>query len=984
MAYFARLRLAARVWAKAQRLVDLDSAGQVGHTQKEACEKVCCKKGGLYLVIPRGTCESSGGQPVADNECKGSLVCCAEAGGGISIATRGECDGGGGAPAAEEQCQSPATADSCTETTGALSGGSGVVTGHLSSAAGNNENKEECSIPYGFSGLAEGPEQSFEVLVPPGSRLVTTTTFQGFFAVLNVKAGCAAANPDECYGSSMGGGLSQPEIDLAAFDFSKASSIGMVTKAPGDSQSGSSSNGPAGRSAPRAPAAPVAMRVVVDSMSSDETVPEPIGLWEVKWSVVDGAPPNDTAEGATVLSDGVALHNESTALASDQYQSSGCPGVDDGAGQGTSDVFYKLTPAADGIYAIEAKLHRDEMWGDGFLAVLRPDGTCLGAKKANFRSSRGLFELDGGETYSIVFDPGMPAPTEVVFEVLAELHTGPAHARCSTANAIEALPFEAEADLSGGFNYFKGGSKCSYWLPDGAGKDTRRLVYTYTPEAEEDIEITLTALEDGFRPQVLVSESCVELPGRLPCADAFGLRDGQSSASIVVQMLAGVPYTIVVGSGEASGGRFRLELTPGTPNAPDTCAAAMQIPALDVEVSLHPRNLGDRFQGDGTAGADDHACGFEGQTAGEGERDAVFRFTAPADGFYVAELTSWGAGHVYVPAGACAEGLVDCRSQSTRDGKDKHRAYFSLTKDESATIIVDGWSDDDLHRDAQIVVRQETLPGNDSCDTATAISLPFEERSLLAFGGNAISLDTGSGCDVDSAGQDRAYVFDPEGSPTSLVAGLLHSDFDWSLYALDGCSDGANTACLAAASSGKGKRGHIRVDDVTTPLTFVVDEQTVPAPYGPGSYVLAVQSIATPPPYDTCEAAHVISEVPYEHMGNTVSAAVDYALADDGTSPCTSWKPLGGGPDVVHRLDITQELKDKYFQITFRLQPTFDGKLFTLINGCLPVADHCKGSTFATVSMRITDYPVGDQIFVVVAGTAEEEEGLYLLTVTGQ
>jgi hypothetical protein len=629
-------------------------------------------------------------------------------------------------------------------------------------------------------------------------------------------------------------------------------------------------------------------------------------------------------------------------------------------------------------------LYNEGLWGSGFMAVYQPDGACIEARKADSQGSRGLYDLTGGQTYAIVFDPGMPSSFPVAFRVLADPYTGPTHIDCARGAVIDTLPFEHEADLTGGFDYFNLHYQCWNWLTDTLVAGSYRQTYTYTPAADQHVELTLTALDDGFYPQVLVSDACADKPGELTCVDAFGLGEGESAAAIVMHMSAGTTYTLVVNGGDESAGRFRLALAPGTPDAPDTCERALAIPGLDQEVQLYPRTLTDVFQGEGSAGADDFACGIPGQTTGQGERDAVFLFTAPAEGYYVAELTSFGADRIYAMTGACAEGLVDCRSQLTQDGSSTRRAYFMADADEVVTLVADGWTDDMMSHVAKLVVKQATLPGNHSCDTATPITLPFHETSLLAFAGDTIQLAGGAGCDADSAGQDRTYVFDPEGTPTNLVAGILEMDFDWSLYTLSGCADGENATCLAGKEGPYWYEGHVRVDGATAPVTFVVDERTVSAPYGPGSYLMAVQEVTTPPLYDTCESAHVVPALPYEHIGHTITGATDYTLAQDGSSSCTSWGQLGGGPDVVHRLEVTQALKDAHYQVRFELNPTFEGKLFKLVNACLPVADHCAGTTYSSVGVVLEEHAVGDVIYVVVAGSGPGEEGMYQLKVYGQ
>ncbi|MBP7127143.1 hypothetical protein KBD49_12335 [Myxococcota bacterium] len=988
-------------------------ANQPGHTVTQSPHEncaVCCLDG--FRVRPWTECANP-----ASDESQCEKVCC-EILGSKHVVTRAECSDEFETTTPIDQCFNPKLS-TCAQPGEVFTGNSAVIQGPFPTPT-STETAEGCPdtwYPDKWPDKTNGPDGVLPVQAPAGSRVVAAAFAKGKRVSTQIKPPCGQSG---CYSSSWGNKRPEypvfheisydpyPSNDLYndLYSVSRGESIAerwtATVKEMSPSQPKAPMFLPLDSSSPLNMDDPVETldaRVVFDSWQEPgQTIEGDFTGW---YRVVDGPPPNDTAAGAIVLMEGMPQVPETFAFAGDDYQAAGCAAVPNGTGAGKPDLFYAFTPTATGVYRLEIGLLTEDPPSDAFFAVLDPSGACVasGPGGAPFRSP---LTLAANTTYTLIVDAGSLSENAVFFVQVDRYniqgdpaHQGPLNYSCTSAQAIAGLPFSAEVELSIGFNHIRPQMSCAAILKSTFLHGDRDLLWSYTPPAEQYVRFEITSLSAGFRPTLLLFDACGSEWPATECLDAIRVPSGQTTISFVRKLTAGKTYFIAAegGSDAPSAVRVTLEEVATNPD-PDDCSNPLVLTNLPAKVTLNARNLDDDVAGSGTVPAQGLCCGPSPcAPVGQGLPDAVLAYTATQNGVLDVKFGSGnqGSGILYATTDVCPSGVLDSCTSLSRKATD---ISVGMDAGQTAYVVVDGWDNgwfQEITLDASFLPR----PTNESCESArTVTELPWQETTTLAFTANDVTA-LNQGCsEVNyyvgdyTSGGDLVWTFDPGPTEKDVIVGMLSANFSGynepSLYVLESCGPMPTNDCWDGFifQSGSYVDNDVTLWGVDAPIWIVVDHKTVDVP---GTFTWMAQEVTTPP-NDTCATATAVTGLPFRHVFNNVLATDDYSLAVGNT--CENFgNPVGWGPDLVYRLDITAELLATYRTIRVNTaEATFSVSLMAFQNGCDP-ATHCVAAKqYRYLTVPLDGFVAGDVLYLVVDGMAtnsEKSAGMFVLEIEG-
>ena len=276
------------------------------------------------------------------------------------------------------------------------------------------------------------------------------------------------------------------------------------------------------------------------------------------------------------------------------------------------------------------------------------------------------------------------------------------------------------------------------------------------------------------------------------------------------------------------------------------------------------------------------------------------------------------------------------------------------------------------------------LPANESCATATTITVPFEGTAFTPFATDDVRLDVppDTPCEgLASDGADLVWRVDPGPVAVDLVAAVVtESSRPWSLYALADCDVLPAASCLAGVQRGTfSDSKFIVLDDVVQPFFLVLDR---PADALGTAHEIRVLPGGVPP-HDRCEDAMVLDGLPA-----TVTSSNELAENDNllplGNACVDLGSAVGDAPDVAFRLTITQEMKDAWDNLQIDTRDASSVRsLIVSRNGCDLERQCVRAQASDVLTVPLSHFDAGDEAYVIVTGRIPGMSGVFTLDVSG-
>lgn len=612
-----------------------------------ACESVCCRLAGPPETLAfraAFVCEALQGTEAPADDCP--AICCRGPAATEWIPNENECLGIPGEIAPPGECG----ADECAGTT-PLPGNEGTLVGTLArhtdtSGAGLPCDDQEPSDEQ----KTAGPDAAWRVDIPGGTCLRAKAGLTGFNPALYVLDGC---EPSEClaytYDRPRGQQIVPHTYPLPRPGEQRTTAVEVCTR----------------RDEPRS----VVLWLDSGVGQAGAAPAQGDGAFRLDWSLSPSLPPNDGQAQRRVVVVGAGVPIDGTRGATDQFQAQGCPGLPQGAGAGSADLWYGLDDLAAGRYVVGWRILTGgaEQLAEGthMVAALDDAGHCLAALQGG-REALLRLDVAEGAALTLALDFGN-LPRSTLYEVVAQRYDGPANDACADALEIPGLPFEVEGSTVGALDDLRTeGPACGDLLADEQGRGLPDAVYRYVPPANETVTFTIEALDPGFAPALVVAPACG--PDTVTCLDGLQLDGETPSASQSVRLTGGVPVWLVVDGGDPTtgrpAGRYRLGVQAGGAPGPDDCAHALEVPELPVRLRLTGRGLSNSFSAQGTSCSDYLCC----------RRESRYAITTSCDGIAVDDWTPCTPTCCGAGDGASEELLGNC----LHDGGDPSCAGVAL------------------------------------------------------------------------------------------------------------------------------------------------------------------------------------------------------------------------------------------------------------------------------------------------------------------
>ena len=438
------------------------------------------------------------------------------------------------------------------------------------------------------------------------------------------------------------------------------------------------------------------------------------------------------------------------------------------------------------------------------------------------------------------------------------------------------------------------------------------------------------------------------------------------------------------GSNGSNGGSTGSTVCPGAGVSNDSCSGATVL------------TIGTPVAGDTTNNQTDFTLDQNGTCTDVygWVNDAIYTFTAPADGRYNITVTPTDSNldAVLVVLDTCAAGNVSACVGGSDNGYngDPESTLVSMTSGQTYTFLVGSYDCTGL---GGYTIQVSQPPANDACSGATALTVAAPGDTQTVSGDTSTASDDVGSMVCGGAGASDVFyaltltqaahlVVDVQATgstPTLNPSVMIYSD----------CTQAASNAELGCGFALDGVNAKLDFADVPAgSYVIAVDGYSDgfdPAENGPFSMTVTLSATGTAPANDLCANATALTVAA---PGDTQTIAVDTTLAsneDMGSADCTT-----EGADVFYGLTLTANA-----HLTATLTPTADtadggsdylGAL-ALSSACGTLAD--GGSTdiacvlpqaLGAFSIDIPNLVAGS--YVLRADNLDSVPGVYSLNVT--
>ncbi|MBL8940297.1 MAG: hypothetical protein JNM69_37470 [Archangium sp.] len=458
-------------------------------------------------------------------------------------------------------------------------------------------------------------------------------------------------------------------------------------------------------------------------------------------------PGNDTCASPTALTAGVTV-NGSTVGAANDYGGPLATVACGGAGALGKDVVYSFTPATSGNFTVTTTAitpsYNPRVW---------VSGTC---------GTSSACVLEFGQTFSLHGTAGVPLFLHVDetsagvggdFSIVVNPVATPPNDLCAAPQVLT-LGTPATGTLVGAVDDVQP-NLCT---PINLSRNGE-VVFSFTPPTTGPyIFRETTALQGLFWVNTTCAGACV---------------DGSASDALSVNLTAGTPYFVFLETTGASAA-YSVTVTAATPPSNDTCASPTAL-TLNTTVNGSTLTAANDFSGPLSA-----ACGGQSVPA----RDVVYSFTPSTTGTYRVGFTATGPNRVWASsscglANTCTALLSPLGNEFWVRGTASTPMYFA----------VDGFGSGDLG-DHSIVVQSAVSPPNETCATATALTVGGVVNGTTV--GAVDDVRAAASCGV-ARGGEVVYSFTPSTTGTYYFRETSLTDVVmWVSTACDGtCGAGA-------------------------------------------------------------------------------------------------------------------------------------------------------------------------------------------------
>ncbi len=369
-------------------------------------------------------------------------------------------------------------------------------------------------------------------------------------------------------------------------------------------------------------------------------------------------------------------------------------------------------------------------------------------------------------------------------------------------------------------------------------------------------------------------------------------------------MLLAVPATAGGKKGKPTAMRTAprpIQIEAAPPN--DRCDGAIQIPCGTINLS----GSSDMATNDYDFVDNSSSC----TTFTAGGKDVVYKVTVAAGDSIWVDYTSTADGSIYIvttcptppdsiiPFGSCVWG----QDKGPGANLTENLRYKFLTAG-TFYIILDSFGENTSGSwtlVGQLLCGPNPPPGNDKCETATALTCgSFNLSGTTQFANNDYTLP-GGGCTGQIAdGKDVVYRVNAIAGDSIWVD--YTSSANGSIYIVTDCAN-PSTTCLAGADAAPaGGTEHLRFLFEFAGIYYIVLDSRDAGSFGTWNAVGALICANPPPVNDRCDAALSIHCGAIDLFGSTALATNDYSPPDSVIS-CTGF--AADGKDVAYRIDAS-------------------------------------------------------------------------------
>ena len=452
-----------------------------------------------------------------------------------------------------------------------------------------------------------------------------------------------------------------------------------------------------------------------------------------------------------------------------------------------------------------------------------------------------------------VTDDGDMACDDTATGLTEDCTPPPVGSVCEDPIVIASLPYTETGGTTAGFgdDYGSGDACGSFYM---GGDD---IVYSYTPGADECVDITLTNTASWVG--VFVLDACPDDPAA-NCVDS-DTQSGGDPAISGVSLTGGTTYYIVI----------------STYPSPQTTS-------FDLEIATCP------------------LC-----------TDPSIVATALCDGvdennFYVDVTTTFGSGTAYT----ISNSYDATTAPVTVDGSTVRVGPFPNGTSVDVTVTDDG---DMACDDTATGLTEDCTPppvGSVCEDPIVVASLPYTETGGTT---NGFGDDYGSGDACGSfymGGDDIVYSYTP--GADECVDITLTNTASWvGVFVLDACPDDPAANCVDSDTQSGGDPAISGVS-LTGGTTYYIVISTYPSPQTT-AFDLEIATCTPPPVGSVCADPIVVASLPYTETGGTTNG-----FGDDYGSADACGNNYMGGDDIVYSytpgadecVDITLTNTDTY------------------------------------------------------------------------
>lgn len=527
-----------------------------------------------------------------------------------------------------------------------------------------------------------------------------------------------------------------------------------------------------------------------------------------------------------------------------------------------------------------------------------------------------------------------PAAADVRFGVDSTFNDGaftldveelalPTNATCATATPL--VFFNGKATLRGDTHETLTPDefpavKCGTITMDGP-----QAYYKFDATVGKSYKISVKSDAGYLQHFYVFGSTCTEAAISTDCssAGATGLTTTSSFSGGTTRQLVFTPttsgtYHIAIDSTENYGyGPFTLTVEDFTPPGNGTCAAAAAITLTAGKATINGGTLGLK---------DEYAtvnCG--GFTAFDGPQ-AYYEFVPTAGKYYKVTLEPTFSAYAYwfkkASCGTAAAINTDCGTAAS-GGKigsisSGSTGSMIIANQSAPVLIAVDSSDPGTAGDFELTIEEVVPPANDTCATATALTLVGGTVSVS--GDNSLATDQSnlpaSGCTGGATpGAELFYSVAVQAGKTYSIR--IDATFDSAPYILDGCT---TATCLLGVDDNFSSGLETMIYKPTADATIII----VVDPYsatGRGTFTLDVTEVVAPT-NDTCATATPITLTAGKGSvtGDTTLATNALSLS---SSSCTG--DTTPGNELFYSIPVTANVP-----VTVQVDAAFDSVLYVL------------------------------------------------------